>query len=394
MTEQMLDGNLDSWRDYAYNLLNLIRRQILQGTFAPLLSVISGTLNKGIASFLDDDDEAQRQDAGIQQAGATAWDMLGNGFYRLFGGALLRGNRPVAKAPTPQQIQAQNPNLIGEDTPIDQLASNETMTSWWGSFTSSFSEGFGSLWSSTKEVFSWMGNGISSLADGFMELCGSPIEWLKNAFTSAANVIVEFIASLTANSSANAVTSVLTSVIGAVGGGIAGSIGSSATAFAGGSAGQTGVSMGGAGGVGIKVANANNLGWYAPTSFNANGGIVTSNGEIDLRKYARGGIANSPQLAVFGEGSMPEAFVPLPDGRSIPVSFRGTGVGESVGGNNISIVINVSNTNNGSSETQTSDATQAGKDSSDMAKLANRIKSLVRQEIVTQSRPGGLLAGA
>lgn len=394
MTEQMLDGNLDSWRDYAYNLLNLIRRQILQGTFAPLLSVISGTLNKGIASFLDDDVEAQRQDAGIQQAGATAWDMLGNGFYRLFGGALLRGNRPVAKAPTPQQIQAQNPNLIGEDTPIDQLASNETMTSWWGSFTSSFSEGFGSLWSSTKEVFSWMGNGISSLADGFMELCGSPIEWLKNAFTSAANVIVEFIASLTANSSANAVTSVLTSVIGAVGGGIAGSIGSSATAFAGGSAGQTGVSMGGAGGVGIKVANANNLGWYAPTSFNANGGIVTSNGEIDLRKYARGGIANSPQLAVFGEGSMPEAFVPLPDGRSIPVSFRGTGAGESVGGNNISIVINVSNTNNGSSETQTSDATQAGKDSSDMAKLANRIKSLVRQEIVTQSRPGGLLAGA
>lgn len=394
MTEQMLDGNLDSWRDYAYNLLNLIRRQILQGTFAPLLSVISGTLNKGIASFLNDDVEAQRQGAGIQQAGATAWDMLGNGFYRLFGGALLRGNRPVAKAPTPQQIQAQNPNLIGEDTPIDQLASNETMTSWWGSFTSSFSEGFGSLWSSTKEVFSWMGNGISSLADGFMELCGSPIEWLKNAFTSAANVIVEFIASLTANSSANAVTSVLTSVIGAVGGGIAGSIGSSATAFAGGSAGQTGVSMGGAGGVGIKVANANNLGWYAPTSFNANGGIVTSNGEVDLRKYARGGIANSPQLAVFGEGSMPEAFVPLPDGRSIPVSFRGTGVGESVGGNNISIVINVSNTNNGSSETQTSDATQAGKDSSDMAKLANRIKSLVRQEIVTQSRPGGLLAGA
>lgn len=395
MTEQMLDGNLDSWRDYAYNLLTLIRRQILQGTFAPLLSVISGTVNKGIASFLGDDVEAQKQDANINQAGVQAYNMLENGFYSLLFGKQLRGkNPPVVTPSTSEQIQAQNPALAGEDTPIDQLASNETMTSWWGSFTSSFSEGFGSLWSSTKEVFSWMGNGISSLADGFMELCGSPIEWLKNAFTSAANVIVEFIASLTANSSANAVTSVLTSVIGAVGGGIAGSIGSSATAFAGGSAGQTGVSMGGAGGVGIKVANANNLGWYAPTSFNANGGIVTSNGEIDLRKYARGGIANSPQLAVFGEGSMPEAFVPLPDGRSIPVSFRGTGAGESVGGNNISIVINVSNTNNGSSETQTSDATQAGKDSSDMAKLANRIKTLVRQEIITQSRPGGLLAGA
>ena len=395
MTEQMLDGNLDSWRDYAYNLLTLIRRQILQGTFAPLLSVISGTVNKGIASFLGDDVEAQKQDANINQAGVQAYNMLGNGFYSLLFGKQLRGkNPPVVTPPTSEQIQAQNPALAGEDTPIDQLTSNETMTSWWGSFTSSFSEGFSSLWNSTKEVFSWMGNGISSLADGFLELGGQPLEWLKNAFTSAANVIIEFIASLTANSSANAVTSVLTSVIGAVGGGIAGSIGSSATAFAGGSAGPTGVSMGGAGGVGIKVANANNLGWYAPTSFNANGGIVTSNGEIDLHKYARGGIANSPQLAVFGEGSMPEAFVPLPDGRSIPVSFRGNGTGDSVGGNNISIVINVSNTNNTSTETQSSDATSAGKDSSDMAKLANRIKMLVRQEIVTQSRPGGLLAGA
>lgn len=395
MTEQMLDGNLDSWRDYAYNLLRLIRRQILQGTFAPLLSVISGTVNKGIASFLGDDVEAQKQDANINQAGVQAYNMLGNGFYGLLFGKQLRGkNPPIVTPPTSEQIQAQNPALAGEDTSIDQLASNETMTSWWGSFTSSFSEGFGSLWSSTKEVFSWMGSGISSLADGFMELCGNPIEWLKNAFTSAANVIVEFITSLTANSSANAVTSVLGTVIGAIGGGIAGSAGSSATAFANGSAGATGVSMGGAGGVGIKVANANNLGWYAPTSFKANGGIVTSNGEVDLRKYARGGIATSPQLAVFGEGSMPEAFVPLPDGRSIPVSFRGAGAGESVGGNNVSIVINVSNTNNNSSESQSTDATQAGKDSSDMAKLANRIKMVVRQEIVAQSRPGGLLAGA
>ena len=393
MTEQMLDGNLDSWRDYAYNLLTLLRRQILQGTFAPLLSVISGTMNKGIATLLGNEKEAQKQDANIQQAGATAWDMLGNGFYSLLFGKQLRGDkRPVANAPTSEQIQAQNPNLLGEDTPIDQLASNETMTSWWGSFTSSFSEGFGSLWSSTKEVFSWMGNGISSLADGFMELCGSPIEWLKNAFTSAANVIVEFIASLSANSSANAVTSILGSVIGAVGGGIAGSVGSSTKAFANGSAGPTGVSMGGKAGVGIKVADTSN--WGPKFSFNANGGIVTSNGEVDLRKYARGGIANSPQLAVFGEGSMPEAYVPLPDGRSIPVTLRGNGTGETVGGNNISIVINVSNTNNGSSETQSADATQAGKDSSDMAKLANRIKSLVRQEIITQSRPGGLLAGA
>jgi tape measure domain-containing protein len=53
----------------------------------------------------------------------------------------------------------------------------------------------------------------------------------------------------------------------------------------------------------------------------ANGGIMTAMGPVPLRKYAKGGIAKSPQLAMFGEGSRPEAFVPLPDGRSIPVTM-------------------------------------------------------------------------
>lgn len=55
------------------------------------------------------------------------------------------------------------------------------------------------------------------------------------------------------------------------------------------------------------------------------GGIMTADGPLPLRRYAGGGIANTPQLAMFGEGSRPEAFVPLPDGRSIPVDFRGGG---------------------------------------------------------------------
>jgi lambda family phage tail tape measure protein len=65
----------------------------------------------------------------------------------------------------------------------------------------------------------------------------------------------------------------------------------------------------------------------------ANGGIMSANGPVPLRTYASGGIANSPQLAVFGEGSMNEAFVPLPDGRSIPVKMHG-------GGSNVSVVVN------------------------------------------------------
>lgn len=62
--------------------------------------------------------------------------------------------------------------------------------------------------------------------------------------------------------------------------------------------------------------------WAA--SFFADGGIMTSGGPVPLRKYAGGGIANSPQLAMFGEGAQPEAYVPLPDGRRIPVAMQGS----------------------------------------------------------------------
>jgi uncharacterized protein (TIGR02594 family) len=55
----------------------------------------------------------------------------------------------------------------------------------------------------------------------------------------------------------------------------------------------------------------------------AMGGVFGGRGSVALKRYAGGGIANSPQVAVFGEGSSPEAYVPLPDGRSIPVNMRG-----------------------------------------------------------------------
>lgn len=57
----------------------------------------------------------------------------------------------------------------------------------------------------------------------------------------------------------------------------------------------------------------------------ASGGVMTSAGPLPLRAYASGGVANSPQLALYGEGSRPEAYVPLPDGRTIPVTMQGAG---------------------------------------------------------------------
>ncbi len=62
----------------------------------------------------------------------------------------------------------------------------------------------------------------------------------------------------------------------------------------------------------------------------ANGGIMTSSGPLPLNSYARGGVARNPQMALFGEGSQPEAYVPLPDGRTIPVTMKGGGAGMTI----------------------------------------------------------------
>lgn len=53
----------------------------------------------------------------------------------------------------------------------------------------------------------------------------------------------------------------------------------------------------------------------------AEGGIMTGGGPIALKTYDLGGVAYGPRLTLFGEGRTPEAFVPLPDGRTIPVTM-------------------------------------------------------------------------
>lgn len=109
----------------------------------------------------------------------------------------------------------------------------------------------------------------------------------------------------------------------------------------------------------------------------ANGGIMTDQGSMPLNRYANGGIANSPQLAMFGEGRMPEAYVPLPDGRSIPVTMNGNSGGDT------NVVVNV---NMDAGQTKTQGDSQRGTD------LGMVIAGVVKQELINQRRPGGLLA--
>ena len=106
----------------------------------------------------------------------------------------------------------------------------------------------------------------------------------------------------------------------------------------------------------------------------AMGGVMTDKGPLPLKRYASGGIATSPQLALFGEGSRPEAYVPLPDGRSIPVTMKG-------GGNNVSVEsINITVQNTGE---DLSPASQK--------RLANQVQGIVLSTLVNERRSGGIL---
>ena len=112
------------------------------------------------------------------------------------------------------------------------------------------------------------------------------------------------------------------------------------------------------------------------------GGIMTARGPVPLRKYAAGGIATGAQLALFGEGRKPEAFVPLPDGRSIPVTIKG-GAGA---------VVNVT-----TSVTITGGVGKDGLDPQVAARLERQFDRMARQafqaQLRTEQRPGGMLSG-
>ena len=72
---------------------------------------------------------------------------------------------------------------------------------------------------------------------------------------------------------------------------------------------------------------------------NAKGNVMTEWGPAPLKRWGEGGIARRPMVSVFGEGAKPEAYVPLPDGRTIPVTVQG---GMS-GGNAPPVTVNVIN---------------------------------------------------
>ena len=100
----------------------------------------------------------------------------------------------------------------------------------------------------------------------------------------------------------------------------------------------------------------------------ANGGVIKGG----FRKYANGGIANSPTLGMVGEGKYNEAIVPLPNGKAIPVDMRSSA-------QNNNVTVNVSS----DGQTQTEGQDNEG--------LGNAIAKAVQEELQNQKRAGGIL---
>ena len=134
---------------------------------------------------------------------------------------------------------------------------------------------------------------------GFGGLSGAIKELVTTGTTNFRAFAIDMIGSMAEIVTQQLIVGSLAKMLGGLFGGLAG-----------------GASGGSFGGGGTDFVGAMNM----PKLF-ANGGVMTSNGPLRLQTYARGGIADRPQLALFGEGSRPEAFVPLPDGRRIPVAL-------------------------------------------------------------------------
>ena len=109
------------------------------------------------------------------------------------------------------------------------------------------------------------------------------------------------------------------------------------------------------------------------------GGLV----QDKVAAYSMGGIAKGPLSGYPAVLHGNEAVVPLPDGKSIPVSMQGM---PGAGATQNNVTVNVSIDNEGNAQSSTS------ADSDQASNLGNLVAVAVQKELQNQKRSGGILS--
>ena len=154
--------------------------------------------------------------------------------------------------------------------------------------------------------------------------------------------------------------------------------------FAPGASAGGGFALGGAGGQGAAGSYGSAMSATSSLpSFTGGGGFQpVSMGNFGVAPFANGGMVTGPTLGLVGEGRYNEAIIPLPDGKSVPVQLAG-GTEGATAPINTNIVVNVKN---GQSDSQVT-GNQGNQ-------LGREIEGAVRQVILKEIRPGGIIYGS
>ena len=419
--EKWLDGDKNSWRDYLNDILKMWRRMVLQMGYSKLLGALTDKITGGAKSFLDgvfglaekkDTTATQSVDkVEKQQKVVNAYDYdLGNRYQtQKYGAISYDGWGTLGYKATPSYGFGDNGFTLNSGYAPDYTkqtgGSSFGLSSNYSLLGSSNDTAGSSDWGLKMPSSGGLGSSGGDGTAGGMDFGGlnSQIGETSSALgtmTQAGSMLSEMFGASTETTQGLNMTLAAMNVVTTISNGIAklGNLFSTqensttAQGVAEGTLFNGGLTAGTSGLAAFTAQLAAAGTTATATAAFANGGIMTSNGPLPLKYYANGGIANKAQVAVFGEGRQPEAYVPLPDGRSIPVSMNVDGLGgesDSVGGNQV--VINISVNNNGGSTTETESTDGSSQNADDMRTLANNIKAAVKNEIYNQSRPGGLL---
>jgi hypothetical protein len=273
-------------------------------------------------------------------------------------------------------LEGRAPQVEGAATGIEASVTPKTTSSYIADGLSAAQEKLDQLTNTGYQVVqaaNAIGDAFGTAFKGVITGSMTAREALAGMFQSVADHFADMVAQMIAEYLKMALIKGIMSIIGgaagALGGGLSGAFGASGPSFNAGAfsgpALSSGAAFGGAGAGSFSGAFSGGEAAFNPAAFS-------------IPKFANGGVVTGPTLGLVGEGRYNEAVIPLPDGKSVPVQLSGGDGGNQM---NTNITVNVSN-----------GQAQSNATGSNSSELGRKIEGAVKQVIVGELRPGGLLA--